>query len=161
MNKLISSLLCLFLVGLALGADSGEVTLIAGNVTMTPKGGAQKKLAKGDTVPVGATVRTAQRARVVIMMTNSSAIRLTGGSEAVIAVMDDAGAGAQSKVNVNLRSGSVGALIDRSKNREIDFKIQTPHGVATARGTYYAVVVKDDKMYTKVRNGQVGVTANQ
>ncbi|MEM1297184.1 MAG: FecR family protein [Verrucomicrobiota bacterium] len=142
-------------------AESGEVTLIAGNVTMTPKdGGPAQKLQKGSKVEVGAQVTTAERARVVIMMTDASAIRITGGSTVVIAAMTDSGAAGQSKVNVNLKSGSVGALIDSSKNRQIDFKIETPHGVATARGTYYAVVVEGGKTYTKVRNGQVSVTAS-
>ncbi len=143
----------------AWGAESGEVTLIVGTVTMTPLNGDQKQLAKGDKVPVGATVKTGDRARVVIMMTDASAIRITPNSEVKIAKMNDAGATGQSAVNVDLKSGSVGALIDSSKNREIDFSIQTPHGVATARGTYYAVVVEDGKTYTKVRHGQVSVTA--
>lgn len=127
---------------------------------MIPKdGGAAQKLQKGSKVEVGAQVTTAERARIVIMMTDASAIRITGGSTVTIAAMTDSGASGQSRVNVNLKSGSVGALIDSSKNRQIDFKIETPHGVATARGTYYAVVVEGGKTYTKVRNGQVSVTA--
>ncbi len=150
----------LFGVISALAAGSGEVTLIAGNVTMVPKGGGPaQKLKKGSKVEVGAEVTTDKKARVVIMMTDASAIRISGGSRVVIATMTDSGASGQSSVNVNLKSGSVGALIDSSKNRKIDFKIETPHGVATARGTYYAVVVEGGKTYTKVRNGQVSVTA--
>lgn len=148
------------LVSPVFAAESGKVTLIAGDVNLTPPGGgAQVVLARGDVVQVGSIIQTGARGRVVVMMTDSSAIRIGPESEVVIAVMSDQGGAGKSEVKVDVREGEVGALIDRTKGRDINFQIQTPHGVATARGTFYGVVVGKDKTYTKVEKGKVSVTA--
>lgn len=123
-----------------------------------PAGGVSEKLSRGQVVQAGTMIQTGPKSRAVIMMTGSSAIRISENSQITLARMDDAGAGGESKVKVDLNQGSVGALIDSNKKRQIDFKIETPHGVATARGTFYAVIVKDGKTYTKVAHGKVGVT---
>lgn len=154
--------LLLGLVLPAAAAESGKVTLIAGDVKATPAGGgAQAVLERGDTVAVGTVVETGARGKVVIMMTDSSAIRIGPNSNVTVATMTDGGETGKSAVKVNVQTGSVGALIDSSMNRQIDFRIQTPHGVATARGTFYGVVVAGDKTYTKVEKGTVSVTANK
>lgn len=150
------------MTGFASAVESGKVTLLAGDVKMTPAGGgAQTVLERGDVVQVGSLIQTGARGRVVVMMTDSSAIRIGANSEVVIATMTDNGAEGLSSVQVDVRNGAVGALIDSSKNRKIDFRIQTPHGVATARGTFYGVVVDGEKTYTKVEKGTVSVTANK
>lgn len=151
-----------FLPAISNAAESGKVTLIAGDVKAIPAGGgAEAVLERGDVVQVGTVIQTGGRGRVVIMMTDSSAIRIGPNSDVVVAMMTDNGADGQSQVKVDVRAGSVGALIDSSKGRKIDFRIQTPHGVATARGTFYGVVVDEDKTYTKVEKGTVSVTANK
>jgi len=61
------------------------------------------------------------------------------------------------KALVSLKSGTVSALIDPKRSKQTDFKIQTPQGVAAARGTFYGVTVKNGKTYVGVKKGKVGV----
>jgi hypothetical protein len=156
MNKLC----CLiFLVlagyGFAVGSD-GVVSIAVGKVTMIPVGGgAEQALKVGDAVPVGSTVKTGMASRAVIKTTKQSAVRIAENSEAVIMELVDADA--TPKVLIDLKAGSMGALIQPQAQAVMDFKIKTPSGIAAARGTMYAVAVEDGKGYVKVEHGKVDV----
>ncbi len=161
MNRAATVVWCLtFLVGAdSFAAERGEVTLLVGEVMEISANGGEKSLKTGDKVAEGATIRTGEASRVVILASRGSAIRITANSEVTFAKMRDESR--DSAVRVNLRRGSVAALIDRSKTGPIDFNIHTPHGVAQARGTFFAVAIADGKTYTRVRHGKVSVTAQK
>lgn len=157
---LMNKLCCLiFLVlagyGFAVGSD-GVVSIAVGKVTMIPAGGgAEQALKVGDAVPVGSTVKTGMASRAVIKTTKQSAVRIAENSEAVIMELVDADA--TPKVLIDLKAGSMGALIQPQAQAVMDFKIKTPSGIAAARGTMYAVAVEDGKGYVKVEHGKVDV----
>ena len=157
---LMNKLCCLiFLVlagyGFAVGSD-GVVSIAVGKVTMIPVGGgAEQALKVGDAVPVGSTVKTGMASRAVIKTTKQSAVRIAENSEAVIMELVDADA--TPKVLIDLKAGSMGALIQPQAQAVMDFKIKTPSGIAAARGTMYAVAVEDGKGYVKVEHGKVDV----
>ncbi len=138
-------------------ADSvGEVSIVVGAVTMiTAAGGAETALKVGDTVPIGATVKTGSSSRAVIKTTKHSAVRIAENSQAVMMELVDSDA--TPKVLIDLKSGSLGALIQPQAQASMDFKIKTPSGIAAARGTMFAVAVEDGNGYVKVDHGKVDV----
>lgn len=151
--------LLLVLLGqvMAYAADPGGVVSIAvGTVTMIPaNGGAEQALKVGDAVPVGATVKTGASSRAVIKTTKQSAVRIAENSQAVMMELVDSDS--TPKVLIDLKSGSLGALIQPQAQASMDFKIKTPSGIAAARGTMFAVAVEDGKGYVKVDHGKVDV----
>lgn len=151
--------LLLVLLGqvMAYAADPGGVVSIAvGTVTMIPaNGGADQALKVGDAVPVGATVKTGASSRAVIKTTKQSAVRIAENSQAVMMELVDSDS--TPKVLIDLKSGSLGALIQPQAQASMDFKIKTPSGIAAARGTMFAVAVEDGKGYVKVDHGKVDV----
>jgi hypothetical protein len=67
----------------------------------------------------------------------------------------------QREAHVQLTSGVVSALIDPRTPTVTDFQIQTPEGVAAARGTFYAVLVYQGKTYVGVKEGKVAASSTK
>ena len=136
--------------------QSGTVTVAVGSVTVTPAaGGTAVALKAGDTVAVGSTVKTGADSRAVIVMTATSAIRIAADTEILIQEVDEAAE--NPKVLLDIKSGSVGALLKPKEGKALDFKIKTPSGVAAARGTFFAVVVENGKGFAQVKEGKVEI----
>ena len=148
----------LVLCGYCIAAESsGTISVAVGTVTLVPAGGgAELPLKVGDAVPVGSTVKTGAASRTVIKTTKQSAVRIAENSQAVMLELVESEA--TPKVLIDLKSGSLGALIQPQAQSAMDFKIKTPSGVAAARGTMFAVAVEDGKGYVKVDHGKVDVT---
>jgi hypothetical protein len=140
-------------------AKSGNVTVSVGDVKVTPPGGAAKALAAGEIVTLGSTVTTGPGARAVIVMTPRSAIRVGENSNVVIEELAETAN--PPKVTIDLKTGSLGALLKPGAGAEMDFKIKTPSGIAAARGTYYAVVVENGKGFAQVKEGKVEILPNR
>ena len=135
--------------------ETGNVTVAVGEVQLIAEDGAASPLKKGDKIAVGSTVKTGAGARAVIVITPRSAIRISENSEVII---ENVNQDAQPiDVTINLKDGSLGALLKPNAAGELDFKVRTPSGVAAARGTFYAVVVKDGKGYAQVKEGRVEI----
>lgn len=134
---------------------SGKVTVSVGDVKVTPPGGAAKALAAGEIVAVGSTVTTGAGARAVIVMTPRSAIRV--GENSTVVIEEVVEAATPPKVTIDLKDGSLGALLKPGAGAEMDFKIKTPSGIAAARGTFYAVVVENGKGFAQVKEGKVEI----
>ena len=139
--------------------ESGKVTVAVGEVTVVAsEGAAPVALQSGDKVKVGAIIKTGAGARAVVVMTSRSAIRISENSTVVIEMVDETVL--PKKVTVDLKDGSVSALLKPNSAGELDFQVRTPSGVAAARGTFYSVVVKDGKGYAQVKEGRVEVIPN-
>tara|TARA_B100000927_G_scaffold51563_1_gene38459 strand:- start:5025 stop:5561 length:537 start_codon:yes stop_codon:yes gene_type:complete len=139
--------------------ETGDVTVAVGDVQAVAADGASRLLKKGDKVVVGTTVKTGADSRAVIVITPRSAIRISENSEVLIEMVNQDVQPAD--VTINLKDGSLGALLKPNAADELDFKVRTPSGVAAARGTFYAVVVKDGKGYAQVKEGQVEIIPNE
>jgi hypothetical protein len=139
----------------AAAPQSGQVTVAVGDVREVPPGGVERALKVGDKVQVGSTIRTGADSRAVITMTTKSAVRIGANTESVLAALVESADAP--KVLLDLRSGSVGALIDPALKGKMDFKIKTPSGVAAARGTFYSVVVEDGKGFVQTKTGEVQI----
>lgn len=156
--KLLAAMAVFALLGQGFAAESnGTVSVAVGKVTLIPMGGnVETALKVGDAVPVGSTVKTGPGARTVIKTTKQSAIRIAENSQAVFMELVDSDTAP--KVLVDLKSGSLGALIQPQAQSTMDFKVKTPSGIAAARGTMFAVAVEDGKGFVKVEHGKVDVT---
>ena len=156
--KLYVALAVFALFGQGMAAEStGTVSVAVGKVTLIPMGGSSETPLKvGDAVPVGSTVKTGTASRAVIKTTKQSAIRIAENSQAVFMELVDSDTAP--KVLVDLKSGSLGALIQPQAQSTMDFKVKTPSGIAAARGTMFAVAVEDGKGFVKVEHGKVDVT---
>ena len=118
----------------------------------------------GQVLPIGSTVRTGDDGTAVLITTPGSAIQV--GNDSLLKINDLAfassgGAVTERKARLQLTSGVVSAMIDPTTPKITDFKIQTPQGVAAARGTFYAVTVRSGKTYVAVDHGKVGVLASR
>jgi len=137
---------------------SGTMTVAVGDVKATGEDGAETPMEKGDKVAVGTTIKTGDDSRAVVVITPRSAIRIAANSEVVIEMVDEEASPKQ--VMIDLKDGSLGALLKPNSEGALDFKVRTPSGVAAARGTFYSVVVEDGKGYVQVKEGRVEVVPN-
>lgn len=136
--------------------ESGKVTVAVGDVQVIAKtGDAPVAVKPGDKVVVGSTIKTGAGARAVVVITPRSAIRIAENSEVVIEVVDETVL--PRKVTVDLKDGSLSALLKPNAAGELDFQVRTPSGVAAARGTFFSVAVKDGKGFAQVKEGRVDV----
>jgi hypothetical protein len=158
MKTIACVLASLLILALPLLADA-TVKSVSGDVTVLKHGSSQSvPLKLGDSLPEGSTIYSKDNGMATITLTSKSAIQISGKSEVQISeVFDDT---AKPKVKVNLRSGNISALI-REKGKEMDFKIETPHGIVAARGTFYAVSVKNGKTTAAVREGEIDVVSSK
>ncbi|MFT5471192.1 MAG: hypothetical protein ACI8UO_006325 [Verrucomicrobiales bacterium] len=138
-----------------LSAEPGVAETVSGNVQMIKPGETKPiRLRSGGVVPTGATIVTKGGGKAVIPLTSGSAIQISEKTEVEITRVKEHAT--NPAVKLQLRSGSVGALI-REGGKEMDFKIETPHGIAAAHGTFYAVTVDKDKTTAAVREGKIKV----
>jgi hypothetical protein len=136
---------------------SGTVTKAEGDVTMTPPGGgASAPLKVGDKVVVGSTVKTGANSAAIIVITKDAAVNMTANTETLVEAVDET-VPDQPKVLLDLKNGTMGALINPAAKGKIDFRIKTPSGVAAARGTFYSVAVENGRGYLNVKEGEVKV----
>jgi hypothetical protein len=137
-------------------AESGKVSIVVGSVTAQfPGGEGTKAVSRGDRLPMGTIVTTGDASRAIIVASPGSAVRIGPNSRVVLEKMSVAST--DNEVLMDLREGTISALIDRAKDPDADFRISTPHGVAAARGTIYAVTVTPDSSYAEVRRGRVNI----
>jgi hypothetical protein len=136
--------------------DMARVNSVSGRVTYSATGTAGfKPLVAGTEIPVGSRVRTGSDGTAVVIVVSGAAMQIAENSEVLIESLSSTTA--KRKALVSLKTGTVSALIDPKRSKQTDFKIQTPQGVAAARGTFYGVTVKNGKTYVGVKKGKVGV----
>jgi hypothetical protein len=138
---------------------------VAGTVEGSPPGSSSfNPLHKGDHLAIGSTVRTGDDGVAVLVTTPGSAVQVGNDSEVKLSELEfnrSGGAVSQREAHLQLTSGVVSALIDPRTPKITDFEIQTPQGVAAARGTFYAVLVYEGKTYVGVKEGKVAASSTK
>jgi hypothetical protein len=139
-----------------------KVSSVTGPVTYAQPGSSEfKNLSEGMQLQAGSKIRTGKNGEAVVVIVPGAAMQISPNSEVTVDSMSvnetASGETAKRKALVSLSNGTVSALIDPKRSKETDFKIQTPQGVAAARGTFYAVTVENGKTYVGVKKGKVGV----
>ena len=142
----------------AFAATPGKVTLAVGKVTAAPKGSTTFTAVKRGTVlNAGATIKTGPASRAVVLAGTGSPVRLGPGSTLVLQQFGTPAGGKGNSPVLELKSGTVSALIDRKIEPDSEFEVRTAHGIAAARGTIYGVSTDADNSYAKVRRGKINV----
>lgn len=150
-------MLSVILMGSVVKADDkARVTSVNGRVTYAPSASAAfSPLVVGTEIPIGGRVRTGSDGTAVVVVVSGAAMQISENSDVTIEAMSSDAA--KRKALVSLKTGTVSALIDPKRSKQTDFKIQTPQGVAAARGTFYGVTVQKGKTFVGVKKGKVGV----
>ena len=134
---------------------------MSGTAEFAPPGSSSfSPLKKGQILDIGTSIRTGSDGTAIIVTTPGSAITVGHDTHLKLNALAFAKSGStvtEREAHIELTTGVVGALIDPSTPKITDFKIQTPQGGASARGTSYAVAVVKGKTYVSVLHGKVGV----
>ncbi len=155
-NIVLCVLLLAVTLGKAFGEENARVSSVTGRVSYSaPHSDTFATLAAGAEIPVGSRIRTGSDGTAVVVVVSGAAMQVSENSDVTISSMSSSTE--KRKALVTLKSGTVSALIDPKRSKQTDFKIQTPQGVAAARGTFYGVTVKGGKTYVGVKKGKVGV----
>ncbi len=146
-------------------AENVKISLVAGRVEAALPGSDRYSAVKrGEEYPEGTRIRTGAGSRAVIVSGPGVVTRLGPESSVVVGRIDTPAPGepgGKSDIRFDLESGSLSALIDRSRDAQTEFEITTPHGVAAARGTIYGVSATEGRSFIKVREGKVDVRRGQ
>ncbi|MCS7063030.1 MAG: FecR family protein [Methylacidiphilales bacterium] len=109
----------------------------------------------------GTTIKTGASSNAIILTVPGAGMHIAENTTIVLTEYSfnpNAKEGPQRKTLVDLRSGTVSALINKDISSQTDFKIKTPQGTASARGTFYGVTYDGKKTYVAVKEGKVGVS---
>lgn len=138
-----------------------KVKSISGTVECAAAGSKVfKALNAGDKLGVGTIVKTGKDGSAIIVAVPGAAISVSPSTQLILGPNDFAKQGdkvTSRKALIELKSGTVSALINHNERDVTDFKIKTPQGVAAARGTFYGVTVKGDEVFVAVKEGKVGL----
>jgi FecR protein len=131
-----------------------QVISVQQKVDIKPQGTDTWKKASGNT-PLSSSdkIRTGKKSVAKVRMDNGSTMLLLQNSEAEMEDLSSV------QRTIKLLKGRVRAIVTRLKNAG-DFKIKTPIGVASVRGTEFEVSFDEERkeMLVDVRQGQVGVS---
>lgn len=124
-------------------ADDAKLIKKSGSVSIS--GVKSGELNEGDLIPQGATITTASGAEAFVLTAPGTVANLKSNTEVSFDKLsiskNSSGAVKAQTTHLNLRHGSVVALIDHSMKDVNDFRILTPQGVAVAKGTAFSIVV--------------------
>ena len=161
LGMLAGMLLCLSTAaGWAEVVDAVARTIV-GKVEWAKPGTTQfEPLRAGDHLAVGSTIRTGKDGVATVVTVPGAAVRIGADSELVLNALEFAKAGqkvTKRHAELDLKSGTVSALIKNNEPDVTRFEIKTPHGVAAARGTFYGVTVEKDRSFVLCKEGKVGL----
>jgi len=137
------------------------VKSVSGKVECSAPGSNQyKPLSNGQELAMGTTIRTGANGVALVLTVPGAAIRVESKSEIVLNELEFEKAGGKivkRKAALDLKSGTISALIEKNDPETTNFTIKTPQGVAAARGTFFAVSVDEGKSLIAVKEGKVGL----
>jgi hypothetical protein len=138
---------------------SGPAVALAveGQVWMTIGDVRQQRLLAGDTVPVGATLKTGAEGNVTLNLLDSSRVLIKGNSEVLLEANAEAVHGMARNILLNLRRGALENQINQQSSSGGRFEIRTPAAIAAVRGTRFRVAAQDTSTRTEVLHGAVAL----
>jgi len=112
-----------------------------------------RELKVGDKLPQGALITTSGNAEVDIQTFSGSVTTIKPGSNVTLnklSLTTEGGKVTKQTALLDLTVGTVVSTLDPAKKSINDYSIQTPRGIAAARGTKYSVTVTNDGVVTTV-----------
>jgi len=126
----------------SVGIDQMKLVAVHGPVSVNLPTGETKPGTDGMSVPSGSSITTGQNGSAAVFIGGVDSARFTSNTQAKVT---EKFAGSDRKTNINLHTGTVFARVGHRPGEKQDFEVETPQGVAAARGTSYAVCVTDSK----------------
>jgi hypothetical protein len=142
-------------------AHQAEVKSVTGKVEVAPPGSSSfTPIKAGQKIDIGSTIRSGSDGTAILITTPGAVARV--GPDTLLVIRDLAfssqgGKVTKRKTALDLKSGTVSALIDPGTPEITDFTVKTPQGIAAARGTFFGVTVEDGKAHVAVQEGKVGI----
>ncbi len=130
------------------------------DVKLITESGEEVPLARGAELNEGDFIQAGPNTKVFIRTFEGAITTLTEGSAMEIVTVQKQDDGRETTV-VRLERGSVVANLDPSKTGIHDYGVETPKGVAAARGTNYSVSVNGFEVLVTVSGGVVSFTIPQ
>lgn len=139
-------------------ADQAMVVSASGQVEISTGFEVQKIVGAGNRIELNSLIKTGSNGDVTIALLNGLAVTLKEDSEMSILRLDDTPvAGGKRRALVELNRGRLVVLIAEDRAEEINFRIKTPKGIASPRGTFYAIQVEGEEAFLAVKEGKVGL----
>ena len=152
----IALLLVVFLGGAALAAPMKvTVSKVAGTVEVKA-GAGWKALKNGDTVPVGAEVKTGAGSSCILTWAGGNVAKVKAQTTLSVSA-DKTGAGDE-KSSIALKAGGVSAHAKKLSTRNSSFEVKTPTAVAGVRGTDIIAEIEAGNVTFGVSDGNLEVT---
>jgi hypothetical protein len=138
---------------------SNQMKLIElkGSVSVTPPGGASLDATDGMLVPSGSTIRTSDGSAVALFMGGVNSIRLMPDTEIQVTQQVT---GSMRKTIVALREGTIFNRVGHQKGEAQNYQVESPEGVAIAKGTEFADSIAGSHHYVFVVKGVVAMLMN-
>lgn len=148
-----------FMVGAASAAPM-KVTVdkVQGTVQVS-KGSGWAALKNGDTVPVGADVKTGAGSSCILKWAGGNVIKITPMS--TVSVSAERTAAGDEKSSVNLKQGKVNAHAKKLSTAGSSFDVKTPTAVAGVRGTDILAEIQAGNVSFAVSDGQLELTIGE
>lgn len=162
-TQTLSRILFLCLILLSWGAQAAATAIsVAGDVKLTPKGGAIGALAEGQRIDTGADIKTGSNSGVTLRFDDGQLVALTSNSNFVVDEyrFNPHKPAEGSFVSSLLRGGlrSVTGLIGKANPAEV--KVKTDVATIGIRGTDFQLFY-DGRLFMSVREGAIGSTNTQ
>jgi hypothetical protein len=138
---------------------SNEMKLIEvnGSVSVTPPGGSNSAGTDGMILASGTTVSTSGGSSAAVFMGGVNSVRLMPDTEVQITQQLN---GSVRKTVVALRDGTVFSRVGHRAGETQNYQVQSPEGVAMAKGTEFADVLYNGHHYVFVVKGVVAMLIN-
>jgi hypothetical protein len=140
-------------------AVPATVSYVEGDATVIDPAGHRSKVTTDMQIAPGSTVKTGANGTVGLKLTPGATTVVGPGTTMKITGLDYSKTSGQNKrsISLDLKQGSLyNSLV--KKDGQSDFQIQTPEGVAAARGTDWSVTVSGSGVTVAVVDGKVVIT---
>ncbi len=136
------------------GPNEMKLVCVHGSVTVTLPNGTTESGSNGLVVPSGSTVSTDSNSSAAVFMGGVNSARLMPNANASVTQQV---VGTERQTTVNLQKGAVFSRVGHRDGETQKYQVQTPEGVAAARGTQYATVYVNNVMYVFGKEGTIPI----
>lgn len=139
-------------------AQQAMVVSASGQVEISTGLEVEKIVGAGSRVELDSLIKTGSNGDLTIALLNGLAVTLKEDSEMrILDLSNIPPAEGKRSALVELNSGRLVVLIAEDRAEEIEFRIKTPKGIASPRGTFYAIQVEGQEAFLAVKEGKVGL----
>ncbi|MBK9085982.1 MAG: FecR domain-containing protein [Sterolibacteriaceae bacterium] len=136
---------------------SARVLAVEGQVSWSDARDRPTRVRAGDTIPVGALVRTGALDSLSLGLLDDSRVLVKGDSELSLESNAETKHDRTRSILLDLRRGALENDVEKRSSSGGRFEIRTPAGIAAVRGTAFRVTANQTKTSTEVLAGAVAL----